>query len=606
MALSARRVKTIEAATAAAERLFGAETEQAVFSILSEICTTASDETQTAGYSVTLDGRAIRPMTRSGPLADRIRICDVERWLMGRGAPPSSLGAAEDLKVVWQRLVVDHRIVGGFVLAGPRLDEAGRRRCDLVACLAAGAIVGLRQRRSNEMRLRRREREFHALAFRDQLTGLPNRLHLTRDRLPRLLAGLESGEIPGCALFLVGLRDLGPMADIHGRAFGDHILESVAERLSRNSLRADAVLRLGEDEFGVLFERSLEKRVLAAIADRMIEWVNEPVRHGDRLFRPEASIGIAPIAAAGAAEIESMLGDAGLALQEARKQKASAFRFFEPSLRRAKIERLALVDDVRRALAACEFELHYQPQFSARNGRLVGFEALARWSHPTRGVVPPATFVPLMEEHGLIERFGEWVLRTACAEARCWPDDVIVAVNVSPSQVHGARFSLILADTLLRSGLSPHRLELEITESVFLVDEARTRAELARWKTLGVGIALDDFGCGYSSLGYLGVFPIDKIKIDRSFLHRFDPLRPEDDAGVLLRAIIDLGRALGVTVTAEGVETPAQLDHLCRNGCTEVQGFLLGRPMPAVRARRFLRDYAEDPASAPTRRQHAR
>jgi diguanylate cyclase (GGDEF)-like protein len=602
MALGARTVKKIETATAVAARLFGAPTEQAVFAVLSEVCAAESAETRLAGYSVGPDGRAVRPMTGPDGLSERIPISDVERWLLRRGEPPSTVGRIEGAcEVVWQRLIVEHRVVGGFVLAGPRFDETDRRRCDVFACLAAGAIVGLREKCATEARLHRRERELRALAFHDPLTGLANRLHLTRERLPRLEAGIASGEVSGCVLFVVGLKDFGPTVDIHGRAWGDRILESVAERLSHGALRADAVLRLGDDVFGVLFERALETRALAAIADRMIEMVGEPVRHGERLLRPEASIGIAPFAGRDA-EIGSLLGDAELALQEARKQKAGAFRFFAPSLRKTKIERLTLVDDIRRALSAREFELHYQPQFSTRSGRLVGFEALARWPHPARGQVPPSTFIPLMEEHGLIEALGEWALRTACAEARHWPDDVIVAVNVSPLQVHGARFSLILADTLLRSGLPPRRLELEITESVFLADEARTRAELASWKALGVGIALDDFGYGYSSLGYLGVFPIDKIKIDRGFLARFDPRRPEDDAGVVLRAIIDLGLALGIGVTAEGVETPDQLDHLRRNGCAEAQGFLLGRPMPAAQVHRFLRDHAESAAGTAARR----
>jgi EAL domain-containing protein (putative c-di-GMP-specific phosphodiesterase class I) len=252
------------------------------------------------------------------------------------------------------------------------------------------------------------------------------------------------------------------------------------------------------------------------------------------------------------------------------------------------LERLALLESLRGALDRREFELHYQPQFDTQATRLVGFEALVRWRHPERGLVSPGVFIPLMEEHGLINALGEWVLRTACLEAAQWQGGLRIAVNVSPLQVRNPAFSSVLQKALAESAIDPGRLELEITESVFISDEEGTRAQLEFWKSLGVRIALDDFGSGYSSLSYLSVFPIDKIKIDRGFLAKLNPRDPDRAADIILRTIIDLGRALNMTVTAEGVERADQLDFLNQRHCAEVQGFLLGKPVPAHEARAWL------------------
>ncbi|MDR3496431.1 MAG: GGDEF and EAL domain-containing protein [Ancalomicrobiaceae bacterium] len=456
--------------------------------------------------------------------------------------------------------------------------------------------IDITEQAATEARLRQREQDLHTLAFQDPLTGLFNRAYL-RDCLGHLQLRLAEGTLAGIVVLLVDLNGFKVVNDTYGHECGDHVLKVVAARLSGSAVGGDIVVRLGGDEFIVVFERIVATQELEALADAIVALVTEPVVHGDLALKVGTSIGIARMAGRDA-NVGSIVSDADLAMYEAKRQKCSGYRFFQPDLRERMVERLALVDDARHALKAGEFELHYQPQYATQGGQLVGFEALARWRHPVRGLISPTLFIPIMEEYGLIETLGTWVLQTACAEARSWPGDLRVAVNVSPLQVRSSRFSLMLCETLMQSGLPPHRLELEITESVFLADEQRTRAELDNWKALGVRIALDDFGRGYSSLSYLGAFPIDKIKIDRAFLGEFDPRQPDASAGVILNAIIDLGRELGMTVTAEGVERPDQLDFLRRQQCAEVQGFLLGRPMPADQVARLLQTAGITPSAA--------
>ncbi len=448
--------------------------------------------------------------------------------------------------------------------------------------------IDITEQAATEAKLREREKELHALAFRDPLTGLHNRAFL-RERLKHLERLFAKGALAGLAVFLVDLDDFKAVNDTYGHEWGDHVLRTVADRLLSAAAEAGGggVVRLGGDEFVVLIERAVEDEKLTIVGERIITDLSASIERAGVAIRIGASIGIAQRSGRDA-DVASIVSDADLAMYEAKKQKGSAYHFFAPGLRAATIDRLRLVDDVRSALQRGEFELHYQPEFAVATGRLVGFEALARWRRSNDGPVSPAVFIPILEDHGLIEEFGKWALGAACAEAARWPDDLRVAVNVSPLQVRDVRFPLNLREALIRSGLSPGRLELEITESVFIDDERRTRAVLEDWKSLGCRVALDDFGHGYSSLGYLDAFPIDKLKIDQSFLNKFDPTRPEATASVILNAIIDLGRCLGMTVTAEGVERRDQLEHLRRRGCAEAQGFLLGRPMPADQARRLV------------------
>jgi len=443
--------------------------------------------------------------------------------------------------------------------------------------------IDITEQALTEARLRERERELHTLAFQDRLTGLFNRAYLL-NLIDELQQRMREGQLDEMAVFLVDLNGFKFVNDTYGHDCGDFILKTVARRVSDVLAQEDAVVRLGGDEFVVVFQRALAPSELGAIADAIIVELARPVEYGDLVLRTGASIGIARRAGC-AADLGTVIADADLAMYEVKKMKCSAYIFFDPGMRVRTLERLNLLEDLRNALREGEFELYYQPQFGTRTSRLVGFEALVRWRHPRRGLVSPGVFIPLMEEYGLIDALGEWVLRTACMEAARWPGDLHIAVNVSPLQVRNGRFALTLGEALMRSGLAPHRLELEITESVFIGDEAGTRAQLELWKSLGVRIALDDFGSGYSSLSYLSAFPIDKIKIDRGFLGKLNPDHPDETADIILRTIIDLGRALDMTVTAEGVERADQLTFLAERNCSEVQGYLLGRPMPVEQAR---------------------
>ena len=443
--------------------------------------------------------------------------------------------------------------------------------------------IDITEQALTEARLRERERELHTLAFQDPLTGLFNRAYLL-DLIDGQQNRMREGALAQMAVFLVDLNGFKFINDTYGHDCGDFVLKTVAQRLTRMVADSDAVVRLGGDEFVVVIERALTARELAALADAIIAELTRPIERADLVLTTGTSVGIA-LRAGPDADLNTIIADADLAMYDVKKMKCSAYMFFDPGMRTSMIERLSLLEDLRNALPAGEFELYYQPQFSTRMSDLVGFEALVRWRHPKRGLVSPGVFIPLMEEYGLIEALGEWVLRTACMEAARWPSELHVAVNVSTLQVRNGRFSLVLSDTLRRSGLAPHRLELEITESVFIDDEAGTRAQLELWKSLGVRIALDDFGSGYSSLSYLNAFPIDKIKIDRGFLGKLNPDDPDEAADIILRTIIDLGRALDMTVTAEGVERADQLAFLSERSCSEVQGFLLGRPMPVEQAR---------------------
>lgn len=454
--------------------------------------------------------------------------------------------------------------------------------------------IDITEQALTEARLRERERELHTLAFQDPLTGLFNRaylLNLIEDQQNRM----RDGALAQMAVFLVDLNGFKFINDTYGHDCGDLVLKVVAQRLRGMMSKGDAVVRLGGDEFVIVIERALETRELAALADDIIAELTRPIEHADLVLTTGTSVGIARRAGYDA-DLSTVIADADLAMYDVKKMKCSAYMFFDPGMRSSMIERLSLLEDLRNALSAGEFELYYQPQFSTRKSDLVGFEALVRWRHPRRGLVSPGVFIPLMEEYGLIEALGEWVLRTACMEAARWPGELHVAVNVSTLQVRGGRFSLVLSDTLSQSALAPHRLELEITESVFIDDEAGTRAQLEFWKSLGVRIALDDFGSGYSSLSYLNAFPIDKIKIDRGFLGKLNPDDPDEAADIILRTIIDLGRALDMTVTAEGVERADQLEFLSERSCSEVQGFLLGRPMPVEQARLLFAE-ADRPAA---------
>jgi diguanylate cyclase (GGDEF)-like protein len=413
------------------------------------------------------------------------------------------------------------------------------------------------------------------MAHHDALTDLPNRV-LFREQLDSALEMLPPGE--QLAVLYIDIDEFKNVNDSLGHPVGDELLKILAGRLRAVLKETDFVARLGGDEFAIIqtgVERSADTANLVA---RIYQAIREPFECLGHLLSSDASIGIA-LAPQHGADLDQLLRNADLAMYEAKADGRRTYRFFEPAMD-ARVKALRTLElDLREAIASGGFELHYQPLVSLADNRVTGCEALLRWRHPNRGMISPAEFIPVAEETGLINQLGEWVLTTACAEAATWPDDVRVAVNVSPIQFRGQAFALKVAAALAASGLPARRLELEITEAVLIRDDEAALAMLHQLRTLGVRIALDDFGTGYSSLSYLQRFPFDKIKIDRCFIK--DVAEP-DGSACIVQAVVNIAAARHMTTTAEGVETQAQLDMLRELGCTEMQGWLFSPAKPAA------------------------
>jgi diguanylate cyclase (GGDEF)-like protein len=435
-----------------------------------------------------------------------------------------------------------------------------RRACQLVAVALDRAAA---------------TRQLGHLALHDALTGLPNRA-LFRERLEQALArSRRAGDM--VAALCLDLDRFKEVNDALGHPAGDRLLQEMAARLSRCVRETDTVARLGGDEFAILQVGIEQPRGAHALAQRLIEVLAEPFDLGEHRTVGGASIGVA-VAPNDGGTADLLLKNADIALYRAKADGRGAARFFEAEMEARLQARHLLERDLRRGLADGRFELHYQPQVEPVRGRTVGFEALLRWRDPERGMVPPAEFIPLAEEIGLILPLGEWALRRACPEAAAWPAPLRVAVNLSPVQFRHDDLAGVVATALRDAGLTPDRLELEITESIVLHETEATLATLAHLKALGVRISMDDFGTGYSSLSYLRRFPFDKLKIDRSFVQA---LGGQESDAAIVRAIIGLGRSLGMTTTAKGVETREQLARLRAEGCDEVQGYYFSRPQPA-------------------------
>jgi diguanylate cyclase (GGDEF)-like protein len=365
--------------------------------------------------------------------------------------------------------------------------------------------------------------------------------------------------------------------DTLGHPVGDELLRAVSQRLTQCLGGDDVVARLGGDEFAVIQMAIGAPNDAGTLASQLIEVVSRPYDIAGHEVLIGVSIGIA-VAPGDGVTADELLRNADLALYRAKAEGRGAFHFFEPEMDRQVQARRALEIDLRKAYSNDEFELYYQPLVNLESGEVSGFEALLRWHHPERGMVSPVEFIPLAEEIGLIVQIGEWVLRQACAEAATWPDDIKVAVNLSPVQFRSRTLVQVVLSALAYSRLSPDRLELEITESVLLGDNEANLATLHQLRELGARISMDDFGTGYSSLRYLRSFPFDKIKIDQSFVR---DMVERPDCVAIVRAVAGLGLSLGIATTAEGVETQAQLQRVRAEGCTEVQGYLFSRPIPA-------------------------
>jgi diguanylate cyclase (GGDEF)-like protein len=419
-----------------------------------------------------------------------------------------------------------------------------------------------------------REHRITHLAFHDSLTGLPNRSFF-RQHLEASIGRIHKlgGAVTVLCLDLDGFKGVN---DTLGHPVGDALLRQVGVMLSE--LASDGLVsRLGGDEFAIILDDRSDRDRPRLLAQAIVDAVRRPIVVDGHQIATGASIGIA-VGPGDGADPDILLKNADLALYRAKQDGRGVFRFFEPALDAAARKRRQLELDLREALHAGQFRLNYQPIFDLRADRISGFEALLRWEHPTRGNVPPAEFVPVAEDTGLIVAIGDWVMQEACRQACDWPAHVRVAVNVSPLQFRNTGFANVIFQALSRSGLVPGRLEVEITESVFLEGEKSVVALLHRLRAMGVRVALDDFGTGYSSLSYLRSFPFDKIKIDKSFV---DQVALDRSSAAIVHAIVDLAAALDMETTAEGVENADQLAELRGQGCSSIQGYLFSRPVEA-------------------------
>ena len=441
---------------------------------------------------------------------------------------------------------------------------------------AHGNVIGWRGVGSDITDVRLSGSDAVSAARRDPLTGLANRL-LVREHLEEALLGQLAGQAP-CSLFVVDLDKFKLVNDTLGHAVGDKLLCEVARRLELSVGPTSTVGRLGGDEFAVVVVGDQSSERIAAVARRIIVDLSRTFTIGVARLHIGATIGIARGGIDGQAE-EALMRAADLALYQAKEDGRGGFATFAPEMYvRAENHRL-LEHDVRAALADNGLSLSYQPIIDAKSGALVGREALLRWNHPTRGAIPPDQFIPIIEDAGLIHQIGDWVIREACRVASGWDPSIRIAVNISAAQLSGSGLAETVLGALASTGLSPSRLELEVTESIFLGDDLATLASLERLRALGARLVLDDFGKGYSSFGYLSRAQFAKIKIEQMFVR--GAADGERDCMAIVNAIIALANGLDIETTAEGVETEAQAAAMRALGCDQLQGFHFGRPVPA-------------------------
>jgi diguanylate cyclase (GGDEF)-like protein/PAS domain S-box-containing protein len=506
-------------------------------------------------------------------LADVVHPDDRARFLAALGdlmTKPSSVVAGEgrvmDSNGVWRHLEFtgsdqrDNRSIGGVVLN----------------------VRDVSERKQLEEQLRHQ-------ALHDPLTNLGNRTRFT-DRVEHALErGMRSGE--SLTVMFMDLDNFKAINDSLGHAAGDSLLIQVAERVAACLRPADTLARLGGDEFAILLEAVSASQDATAVVERIFDALQSAFRLEGKEILVRASIGIATSEGSEGYDADGLLRDADVAMYVAKSHGKGCYRVFEPSMHVSMMERLELVADLQRALDRDEFVIHYQPMVLLRSGRLSGFEALVRWQHPRRGLIPPAEFIPLAEESGVILRLGKWVLTQACRQAAEWygryprGSDLSMSVNVSVKQLQHPAFVGEVAHALGESGLESHRLILEITESVMMQHVPSTLKRLHELKALGVGLAIDDFGTGYSSLSYLGQFPFDLLKIDKSFI---DDLGAVVSPKELTRAIVELGKTLDLKLVAEGIERRAQLDRLISMECDLGQGFYFAEPMEGAAVEELL------------------
>jgi diguanylate cyclase (GGDEF)-like protein/PAS domain S-box-containing protein len=475
--------------------------------------------------------------------------------------PPwaSALDSDELTARTWKHVRADGSLIDVAIYAR-RLVYAGQSAVLL-------ALIDITERTLAEARM-------VFMAQHDSLTGLPNR-SLLRQRMDEMLPHARRST-DKVAVLILGLDNFKTVNDTLGHGAGDKLLRAVAKRL-RSILRdEDVIARLNSDEFAIVQNGMTRPEDAGLLARRLLEAIADPFLLDGHSVVTAATIGIA-MAPGDGEESDRLLKHATMALSRAKSEARGTFAFFETEMDARAQKRRKIELDLRAAIQDGVLRPHYQPLIDLASGRITGFEALVRWPHPDRGMISPAEFIPVAEETGLIAGLGSLMLRRACADAAHWPDDIRVAVNLSPLQFRVGNLLSVVMDALNKSGLPARRLELEITETLLLEKSSEVLATLHALRALGVRISMDDFGTGYSSLSYLRSFPFDKIKIDQSFVR---DLAGNREAQAIVRAIISLGAGLGVTITAEGVETEAELGYLREQGCHEGQGFLFSGARP--------------------------
>ncbi|MFM7314143.1 MAG: putative bifunctional diguanylate cyclase/phosphodiesterase, partial [Cyanobium sp.] len=491
------------------------------------------------------------------------------------------------------RSKVFYRVDGGWLRQSVGRELVGLQVGQgLFVLLAVGSVIGLgikdrQARHQQQLLLEERNRDLSELARRDQLTTLPNRIGL----IEQATIALERARRNNCELLVVfvDLDRFKLINDSMGHSSGDALLQSVATRLKECLRGSDTVARLGGDEFVLIIEDLEDQFDAGHVVQKLHQAFREPIIVDDVPLTISPSIGVSVFPDDGD-DMETLMRQADMAMYAVKAQGRDGWMFFTEDMNQAIQERLSLERDIRLALEAGDFHLYYQPQWDLKDNRLISWEALLRWDHPQRGSVPPSVFIPVAEETGIITQLGFMVLKQACAEAASWQEKSLgtygISVNLSARQFAVPDLEDQVKQALWLSGLAPDLLELEITESVMMENPKRTQELLTHFKARGIGVAIDDFGTGYSSLSYLSRFPIDRLKIDRSFVAS----SLEDGNGALIvEAVISLALALGMKAIAEGVETEAQRRFLRQQGCHQIQGFLLGRPMPPREIEAFLR-----------------
>jgi len=518
--------------------------------------------------------------------AQRLIVCN-DRYVEMYDLPPGRVGPGTHLTEI-----VDLRFEAGSFPEMSRDEYLHWRSRVAVSAEPTDSILELRNGRTFKIRhrpmpdlgwvathediteQRRSEVQIEYMAHHDALTGLANRV-LLNERLEYALCRIHPEQM--VAVHHLDLDQFKAVNDTLGHPAGDKLLKIVADRLRGLVRQNDTIARMGGDEFVIVQGPIADPADATSLAQRIISLMSEPYDIEGQQAVIGASIGIA-VGPGDGSSPDKLLRNADLALYRAKGDGRGTFRFFEPAMDLQMQTRRVMEQEMRKALPAGEFELYYQPVVNLASNEISGFEALIRWNHPKQGIVSPAAFIPLAEEIGFIVPLGEWVIRQACAAAAGWPEDIRVAVNISAVQFRNPGLMQVIVGALANTGLDPTRLEIEITETVLLQNKETTLDVLHQLRALGVRIAMDDFGTGYSSLTYLQCFPFDKIKIDRSFVKDIT-----DNTGSLniVRAVAALANGLGMTATAEGVETREQLDRITSEGCTEMQGFLFSKPLPA-------------------------